>query len=80
MPKCKIIAEPVRHKGRDYRNGEILEAPANVVTSLISVGVAISVEDVPAVSTPVTPIETPQPSTTSSRRRRVTEREDEVTE
>lgn len=85
MPKCKIVAEPVRHKGRDYNNGEILEAPTDVITSLVSIGVAVSVEDVPtvqapAVSTPVIPVETPQPPTTSTRRRKVAEPEDEVVE
>lgn len=80
MPKCKIIAEPVRHKGRDYRNGEILEASASVITSLITVGVATSVEDTPTISVPVTPVETQPPSTTSSRRRKAVEPEDEVVE
>lgn len=88
MPKCKIVAEPVRHKGRDYNNGEILEAPTDVITSLVSIGVAVRVEDVPTVQapavstpvTPVTPVETPQPPTTSSRRRKAVEPEDEVVE
>jgi hypothetical protein len=87
MAKCKIIAEPVQHLGRDYRNGEILSASEAVITSLVSIGVAVLVEDVaPQESTvlsqtqrEIPPSVTPTTHTPRRRRQQVeTETEEEV--